>query len=64
MEIITRKVLQYHGNCQPQGPTRLWKLSEGRLGEGSHVRGPGALLRFLVRVNTLLIRASTLSSTR
>ena len=30
MEIISRKVLRYHGNCQPQGPTLSWKLSPVR----------------------------------
>ena len=27
MEIISRKVLQYHGNYQPQIPTLSWKIS-------------------------------------
>ena len=87
MEIISRKVLPYHGNYQSQGPTLSWKLSPVRyynimeivsrkvLRDYGNYRRVGwervamfgglfGLLRFLVRVNTLLIRASTLSSTR
>jgi hypothetical protein len=53
MEIVSRKVLRDYGNYRRVGWERVAMFG-----------GLFGLLRFLVRVNTLLIRASTLSSTR
>ena len=74
MEIISRKVLPYHGNYQSQGPTLSWKLSPVRYYNIMEIVSRKVLRDYVnyrrvgwERVAMLLrflVRAITLSSTR